>query len=101
MTPPVISGCPPRNIKKLFLNPSGSEGFVLWDEPTATDDDGQPVQVRRTHMPAIFLTSGRTTVQYFFTDSNDNEAVCTFFIDMGSGRNFVVEGLLTKSVFLR
>ncbi|XP_033640824.1 hyalin-like [Asterias rubens] len=77
-TIPVISGCPSGASGVL----STQGAIVSWVEPTATDNDGQVVDVSRSHAPSTAFSAGSTTVTYVFTDTAGNEAICSFDVDV-------------------
>ncbi|XP_071805292.1 basement membrane-specific heparan sulfate proteoglycan core protein-like isoform X3 [Asterias amurensis] len=77
-TRPVITGCPDTVLGSARFG--DQQGTAVWDEPTATDDSGQPVRVSRTHTPLSPLPLGYTRVMYEFTDTSRNVAVCSFFV---------------------
>lgn len=81
--PPVITGCPIR--VGGMANRGTSEGLASWVEPTAIDNDGEPVRVGRTHSPSSLFPVGSTTVSYYFTDSSGNEAMCSFMVIITTG----------------
>ncbi|XP_022082334.1 uncharacterized protein LOC110974776 isoform X2 [Acanthaster planci] len=78
-TPPVISNCP-NGVTATGTN----NAVVSWVEPTATDDDGQPVSVTRSHVPNSVFNAGSTTITYRFTDTSGNEAVCSFVVTVAA-----------------
>ena len=80
-TIPVISGCPSGASGVL----STQGAIVSWVEPTATDNDGQVVDVSRSHAPSTTFSAGSTTVTYVFTDTAGNEAICSFDVDVTPG----------------
>ncbi|XP_038066521.1 uncharacterized protein LOC119736577 [Patiria miniata] len=77
-TAPVISGCP---FGQTVTAPSGStSAIVTWNEPTASDNSGQPPQLKRSHAPGTTFSLGYTAVTYEFRDATGNQATCTFLI---------------------
>jgi hypothetical protein len=78
-TPPVIENCPND------LTVTGTNNAVVsWTEPTATDNDGLPVTVTRSHQPNSIFAAGPTTVTYRFTDSSGNVAECSFVVSVSA-----------------
>ena len=82
-TPPVISGCPQTVYE--YAKFGEREAIVTWDEPTAEDDSGLPIRVARTHSPSTPFPLGPTRVVYYFTDNSENEAACSFFVQIREG----------------
>ncbi len=75
---PVISGC-----SSNIIQPRSCAGFVMFADPTATDNCSGTINVTKTrsdgatNVHAAFPV-GTTTVTYTFTDASGNDAVCTF-----------------------
>ncbi|XP_071804422.1 uncharacterized protein [Asterias amurensis] len=80
-TIPVISGCP-SGASGVLSTQGASSAVVSWVEPTATDNDGQVVDVSRSHAPSTTFSAGSTTVTYVFTDTAGNVAICSFDVDV-------------------
>lgn len=80
ITPPVITGCD-QNFE-FFSFPSDIDSFpFFWDEPTATDNDGEPPVVSRSLVPGSVIGFGVPQyVHYNFTDTSGNIAFCWFRI---------------------
>ncbi|XP_041454283.1 mucin-3A-like isoform X39 [Lytechinus variegatus] len=77
-TDPVITNCPNNFAVQTTLN--GAPVQVSWNEPSATDDSGDPVQVTQTANSGDFFSPGTTAVTYTFTDTSGNDAMCTFTV---------------------
>ena len=88
-TAPVITGCP--FTATGFVQQGTSMGRATWTEPTAADDDGLPVRVARTHNPNSLFPVGQTEVMYFFSDSSNNEAVCTIVVTITGNRPYAYD----------
>ncbi|XP_071945866.1 uncharacterized protein [Antedon mediterranea] len=76
---PVISNCPDNITQTTDLNQNYTS--VTWTEPTATDNDGTPMQ-SSYFSPGDNFEIGEHTVVYTFTDPSGNEATCTFYINI-------------------
>ena len=78
--PPVIQNCP-NDI--MITAPAGSTvANAFWQEPTATDNDNMLPSRTRSHAPGSTFSVGSTLVTYTFTDSSNNEAMCTFNVNV-------------------
>ncbi|XP_038068270.1 uncharacterized protein LOC119737763 isoform X5 [Patiria miniata] len=93
-TPPVISGCPNGVVAQ-----GPNNAVVSWVEPTATDNDGQPVNVVRSHTPNTVFNAGSTTVTYTFTDTSGNDAMCSFLVTVSGDQTApVISGCPSNQV---
>ncbi|XP_071959490.1 uncharacterized protein [Antedon mediterranea] len=76
---PVFTECP-DNVTKQTLEGT-SVNSAEWNEPEATDDNGEPVVVQVTQFSSgENFSFGTTAVRYEATDIADNTAVCEFFV---------------------
>ncbi|XP_072042786.1 uncharacterized protein [Amphiura filiformis] len=75
-TPPAITGCPDDMVLHTKLDTSGV--IVSWIEPSASDFS--KLVRSRTHIPGTVFPFGSTSVEYVFTDSYGNSAVCGFTV---------------------
>ncbi|XP_033626663.1 uncharacterized protein LOC117289582 isoform X30 [Asterias rubens] len=82
-TPPVITNCP-LTVSGV-TDPGLNTGKASWTEPQATDNSGLPVRVARSHFPESTFPLGQTEVQYIFTDTSDNQAICAFTVTITGG----------------
>ena len=55
---------------------------VMWQEPVATDNSGEDPFISQTHMSGESFSDGVTTVSYVFSDARNNQAVCSFNINV-------------------
>ncbi|XP_022107734.1 hyalin-like [Acanthaster planci] len=83
LTAPVISGCPISAVRGT-LSAGQATTSLTWTEPTATDNSQLPVTRNRTHVPGQAFPIGTTNVIYTFSDSVNNEAICTFMVIVSS-----------------
>ena len=81
---PEIQFCP-QNINQQiqFGVPSV---IVTWNQPIASDNSGQTPNVQTTHQSGSSFRVGTTTVIYTFTDDAGNEAICSFNVNIVSGK---------------
>lgn len=54
---------------------------VTWEEPIFSDNSGQPVRIRRSHVPGLFQ-QGLTEVTYTAYDDSGNNNTCTLKINV-------------------
>ena len=64
--------------------PAGQNSATIsWIEPVATDNSGQVPTRTRTHAPdSVFFAGAPTTVTYTFTDGSNNQATCSFNVQL-------------------
>ncbi|XP_072042584.1 C-type mannose receptor 2-like [Amphiura filiformis] len=74
--PPAITGCPSDMVLNTELDTSGV--IVSWIEPSASDFS--KLVRSRTHIPGTVFSFGSTSVEYVFTDSYGNSAICGFTV---------------------
>ncbi|PIK47309.1 hypothetical protein BSL78_15809 [Apostichopus japonicus] len=80
ITPPVITGCD-QNFEFFSFPPTIDSFAFFWEEPTATDNDGEPPVVSRSLVPGTAIGFGVPQyVHYNFTDTSGNIAFCWFRI---------------------
>ncbi|XP_072051832.1 uncharacterized protein [Amphiura filiformis] len=80
--PPNVFNCPMDIIRTL---PAGQTSAVIdWIEPTATDNSGQVPNRVSSHTPLSVFNVGTTQVVYTFTDASNNQATCTFSVQLSS-----------------
>ncbi|XP_070543820.1 uncharacterized protein [Ptychodera flava] len=75
---PNIFGCP-ENIT-TSIEDGNTAARVKWNLPSATDNSQIPPTMNSTHNPGEYFTVGDSNVEYVFTDSSGNRAVCSFTI---------------------
>ncbi len=65
----------------------GSSGiYVPWKQPTASDESGIATLLYQTHKPGDVFGLGTTTVSIVFADKSNNLAVCSFEVNITSGK---------------
>ncbi|XP_072046222.1 hyalin-like [Amphiura filiformis] len=74
--PPTIQNCPQDIWSSSTDDLNGSA--IKWIEPSAFDVSGNVTLMGRTHFPGDSFYFGSTNVIYFFTDSSNNIAICSF-----------------------
>ncbi|XP_072021134.1 hyalin-like [Amphiura filiformis] len=76
--PPVIVGCPANITTTLETDSTSME--LKWIEPTATDASNNVTKLYQTHVPGHEFYIGSTNVMYFYVDSSNNMAICSFSV---------------------
>ncbi|XP_072046539.1 hyalin-like [Amphiura filiformis] len=79
-TPPAIQSCP--SDMNLDIEPGRPTTPVSWIPPSATDVSGNVSLLSQSHLPGDSFTPGKTNVVYTFTDGSDNEAHCSFYVNL-------------------
>ena len=77
-TLPVIFNCP--NDITITAETGHNSAMVVWQEPTAIDNTGEPVSGLRTNLSGERFPLGTTSIEYIFADDSRNEATCSFDI---------------------
>ncbi|XP_072021512.1 hyalin-like [Amphiura filiformis] len=83
--PPTIKSCP--SDIDLEVEPGTSRASVSWIAPSASDVSGNVSLVSQSHHPGDTFPTGRTEVVYSFTDGSNNEAFCSFHVNVREGNN--------------
>ncbi len=99
--PPTIDSCP--SDIHTEIEPSRPRKPVYWIPPSATDVSGNVSVVSQTHQPGDLFSSGRTEVVYLFVDGSDNEARCSFHVDVreiGQGKLGMTGGQIISLVMV-
>jgi len=78
-TPPVFVGCPNNTVFTKGPGTYQLKDFVK--NIDATDNSGQSPSITHDKPPA-FRNPGLRTVNYFARDGSDNQAVCTFYVNI-------------------
>ncbi|XP_072021501.1 hyalin-like [Amphiura filiformis] len=79
-TPPSIQSCP--SDIDLEIEPGTSKTPATWIAPSASDVSGTVSLVSQSHHPGDIFTTGKTEVVYSFTDGSNNEAFCSFQVNV-------------------
>ena len=74
---PTITNCPQNLSENLGTGP---RRVVTWLEPTGRDPSGTTIVPTQTHRPGMMFELGETAVNYTFTASNGQTAVCSFTV---------------------
>ncbi len=77
--PPIILNCP--NDISVTAAPGQCEAFVTWIPPVV-DENCDAVITSSSHNPGDAFPAGTTTVTYVATDSDGNETICTFDVNV-------------------
>ncbi|KAJ8021267.1 Hyalin [Holothuria leucospilota] len=84
-TPPVVQNCPTGDVEVTV--PLGETCTpIIWMEPSAVDDDGQPPAVLRFPSQPDCFSPGVILFTYIFTDQAGNIAFCTFNVVIMAGQ---------------
>ncbi|XP_071826140.1 hyalin-like isoform X5 [Apostichopus japonicus] len=75
-SPPIIMNCPDDIQEDIEIGTLTI--IVTWKEPTAVDNSGQDALVTRNSFPGMPFAAGTREVVYIFSDSDNNEATCSF-----------------------
>ncbi|KAJ8041828.1 Hyalin [Holothuria leucospilota] len=80
-TPPTVIGCP-SDITEILSLGMGSSLSVTWDPEPFGNDASPPVTTIASHSPGQFFVIGTTTVTYTFQDRFENNAICSFDVNV-------------------
>lgn len=82
-SPPIIMNCPDDIQEDIEIGTLTI--IVTWTEPTAVDNSGQDSMVTRNSFPGMPFAAGTREVVYIFSDSDNNEATCSFNVTVIPG----------------
>ncbi|XP_072045211.1 hyalin-like isoform X2 [Amphiura filiformis] len=78
--PPVIHSCPSDITKDVA--PDTFSTPVYWSPPSAIDVSGNVTLASQSHHPGDPFAVGETNVDYLFIDGSNNEALCSFSVNI-------------------
>ena len=75
----------------FYTTECSSSALLKWIEPVATDNSGHVSISYPVIRPPVNLTVGLYNVQYSAIDDNENQAFCTFIVQVKSKSSLLIK----------